>query len=1420
MAAYADDDFVKTVLNWPLEIFRAPLEIAIDQVPLPQMEVNVKQYYNNFLPFILEEARAIIAAGLEKIELLEKTQKYGKKKQKQKVSQDSLKLNEARAFQLVLKQEPRYPKNDGNPLSMRFVGAIPDEIEHGASMNVLLLKIRDKGLPEKKILALASENFNDARELFVKIIIPWEDYADYQNCFTEKARWSAHYLGSVISESRMYEACRIATDSLCVRQIARSMLPEPRFAVAFRERAQIPTLNLSQQKAVWAFLSAENGSVLLLQGPPGTGKTTTLVHLLKQVSLLQKRILVSAHSNKGVQVLASRAMEKLPDTPMVLVGVESKVPEALKPLFLDRWHEMIADHLSVDSCPLLEILAQGEFSKVKIPLHKILSDMSLHLKIAQEELNKFKLILNKAENGVNRNSPFSKQDFENVQALITKTEKEPYQPENWQNLLNQYITLQKKWRGVHKESLKKHLLNYAHVVFVTLISSGRESLLEMNDIDFLLVDEAAQSVEAATLVPMRYGPKKVLLVGDTKQLPATVISEILDDNLAPRKLKHYKRSMMWRLIEENQQPNLMLTTQYRMHPHICQWPSMQYYSDRLITDPDILPMSPLSKRGITSRPYAIYQVQGSVVEEGHSICNHEEATYVVNIVRLIQAETKGSERSIGVITPYVAQKRLIMEKLKQGRNDLNRVDVNTVDGFQGDERDVIIISFARTHVSKFLEEFRRLNVAITRPKFCLIILGSPKLVSGDIAELIQDANKRGVLYSQFELTSILNSRQVLEEKQYNSAKMDLEARAWKGDAEDQFLYAKDIERADKQLSMTWIRRAAENGHSEAQYCMSQFYCSAVSGETKDVFLSASWLQKSAWQGFAPAQHTFGANLLSGTIFAQNIQLGISWCERAAVQDFLEAILLLARHYEEGRIVLKNEMQAIQYYRQAAELNCEEGMLRLAELLSGGHEKNKREAVKWYRELAERKRPNAYYPLAHLLANVLNQQNEALRWYLKAADSGHVEAQYEVGLRFKEGSYGCTVDRDKATFYFKKAAIGGHLEGQFSYALCLKESMRVAQDRIDATHFFKMAADRGHIEAQYQYAQLKEKDSPQDASRYYKKAADSRHIEAQYRFAMLQEKIAPQIAYEYYKKAATKNHKLAQYACIRYQLKYQCDLEQCLYFCELLQNEKDFSFQFVLARLLDSGIAGKTDKKTAYSCYEIASKRGHQLALYYMAVLLEQGVELEIERNINLAIEYYRACPSDYFYARLRLAFLLLENKDPNSEIEIQKLLKSYCEEYVDNKYRFLHGIEQSLEKAIDRKFNKVDREEKAIQTNCVEIHFYLGIIFEKGKGVKIDVERALFHYQCAALSIPDADYRMGYIYEFGEGGRVRDVATARVYYQRAADKGYEPAAERLSWTYAFFSTFSDIPDEALSANKAPGANGTPSATQEKNCLVM
>lgn len=782
----ADFDFVQHVLSWQIkELLKYLNDFASDAEALSIRYADVNSYFRSFLPYILEEARATVAEGLE-----------------------SLNHKQRQYFSLTLSQTLRHlPKNQGNPSKLLFQGRIPKEHEHSTTMNVLFLR-HPKG--NINLLALASGN-PDSRELSAKVILFDGTFTHNRPLFERGQRWQAGYLGSVVTHERMYRACSREGALTVIKEIYSAQLQSvagledredsasaygySRFSIPSRvSQSTLPGhLNSSQRKASQSFLDRRTG-VQLLQGPPGTGKTTTIVALLKALCEKRERTLVSAPSNKAVQVLAERFLRDYPDSPVVLAGVESKVPQHLRSIFLHTWRADSLSQLSKVTNILLQVqnIQPGKkqtWQSIQKSILRKLANLPNALKQVQHQVEKYDIhcgtyfnaaqvqsVLKEIERIIQEisaydssrqassiyayGSPYLPARSQSVSVSATSNE-EDKSKQFCQTVSGSLIRVKANFDRIHKalsdsnkDDVEKKLLASSQVIFATLSVCGRFQMIEgIGQVDALVVDEAGQSVEAETLIALQHNPTKVLLVGDTKQLPATVISEYAEE-------RHFGWSMMWRLAEESKQPMMMLQEQYRMHPDICRWPSNQYYEGRLVTAPHL---NTKPKDGLfSSRMF--YDVRGKEVSQGHSKQNEQEANYVISTIRGIRKTDQVSR--IGVITFYAAQVSLLNTLIKQN-NCGSHVHVSTVDGFQGDEREIIIISCVRAKPGAigFLSDFRRLNVAITRPKNTLIILGNCqalKSVESDVKKIIMDCQAHRQLFTEQNLRDQLGMPSIVQ----------------------------------------------------------------------------------------------------------------------------------------------------------------------------------------------------------------------------------------------------------------------------------------------------------------------------------------------------------------------------------------------------------------------------------------------------------------------------------------------------------------------------------------------------------------------------------------------------------------------------------------------------------------------------------
>eukprot|EP01133_Synstelium_polycarpum_P013391 gene13391-15756_t len=271
-------------------------------------------------------------------------------------------------------------------------------------------------------------------------------------------------------------------------------------------------------------------------------------------------------------------------------------------------------------------------------------------------------------------------------------------------------------------SIRSYVLDEADIIATTLSFSGSSMLTKMAGFDIVIIDEAAQAVETSTLVPIQHKCKKIVLVGDPKQLPATIISPLAIKN-------SYDQSLFQRL-QERRTPH-MLTTQYRMHSAIRVFPSRHFYADLLNDGPNIPARAMHYHANPFFGPLVFYDLPFSVEAKpgGGSVFNEDEcrmAFYLYQHILKTYPDEDFSGR-VGIISPYRQQVLSLREYFK----NYPGISIDTVDGFQGREREIIIFSCVRAPSEKgssigFLADVRRMNVALTRPRSSLLIIGNSK----------------------------------------------------------------------------------------------------------------------------------------------------------------------------------------------------------------------------------------------------------------------------------------------------------------------------------------------------------------------------------------------------------------------------------------------------------------------------------------------------------------------------------------------------------------------------------------------------------------------------------------------------------------------------------------------------------------------
>lgn len=275
------------------------------------------------------------------------------------------------------------------------------------------------------------------------------------------------------------------------------------------------------------------------------------------------------------------------------------------------------------------------------------------------------------------------------------------------------------------------ILSKAQVICTTAIGAGSPKLKGMK-FSAVLFDEATQATEPEAIVPLIHGIKQVIMVGDHKQLGPVVLCKKAAN-------AGFNRSLFERLIDCGERPH-RLQVQYRMHPCLSEFPSTSFYDGSLqngITSEDRLRLNMDFPWPDKENPMFFLSCIGSeeISSSGTSFLNRIEANSCEKIVtRLLKGMVLPDQ--IGVITPYDGQRAYIQSHMQMAgplKKELYKeVEIASVDAFQGREKDYIILSCVRSNDGQgigFLSDERRLNVALTRAKYGLIILGNPKLLS-------------------------------------------------------------------------------------------------------------------------------------------------------------------------------------------------------------------------------------------------------------------------------------------------------------------------------------------------------------------------------------------------------------------------------------------------------------------------------------------------------------------------------------------------------------------------------------------------------------------------------------------------------------------------------------------------------------------
>ena len=458
------------------------------------------------------------------------------------------------------------------------------------------------------------------------------------------------------------------------------------------EPMKFPWLNPTQERAVNEVLWAKD--VAIVHGPPGTGKTTTLVEAINETLMRESQVLVCAQSNMAVDWISEKLVDR--GINVLRIGNPTRVNDKMLGFTYERRFESHPDYPQLWA------------------IRKAIRELRKNRKKGSENYH---------------------QKMERLKSRAAEIE----------------------------IRINSELFGEARVIACTLVGSAHR-LLEGMKFGTLFIDEAAQALEAACWIPMRRA-SRVILAGDHCQLPPTVKSiAALRAGLG--------KTLMERIAENKPEVVTLLKIQYRMNDEIMRFSSDWFYGGKVESAPQIKYRSVLDydhpitwidtgeeseERRVKSEEFNSSSddaSEESEEQENSSLFTHHSSLYKEQFVgesfgRINKAEAEltlltlaeyftkiGKQRvlsesiDVGIISPYRAQVQYLKKLIKKYeffKPYRRLISVNTVDGFQGQERDVILISLVRSNDEGqigFLKDLRRMNVAMTRARMKLIILGN------------------------------------------------------------------------------------------------------------------------------------------------------------------------------------------------------------------------------------------------------------------------------------------------------------------------------------------------------------------------------------------------------------------------------------------------------------------------------------------------------------------------------------------------------------------------------------------------------------------------------------------------------------------------------------------------------------------------
>lgn len=501
-------------------------------------------------------------------------------------------------------------------------------------------------------------------------------------------------------------------------------------------------LDLSQQAAVKKALNSE--SLSIIQGPPGTGKTNVVIEIIRQIlkenqknpELPERKILLVSQSHPAVDKMLDDLIEQAPARPnLIRIGRDENLSSSIKEEYglayvKDKWITDVR-------------------SKCKNVSQQICSEMQISM---DDFINYYKEF-EKTRIKDNDLSVINQELIHNMQMKTDSPKKEK---------LRKILEIQQQWieQLPQCKEVELYIIKSTTIIAGTCTGFISNPVIREVDFDYVIIDEAAKATFPELAVSFNKA-NKIIMVGDHKQLPPVLDTDIINKNRQVLDSRSLSEGIFEKLYEAFPNENKhRLTVQYRMHPAIGTLISHVFYDD------DIQNGIEKEKRSIDIASYsniAIEWISTSLYSKKErfetELGTHPKKTYrndlEVRIIRerlaYLDSQLK-KKTKIAVITAYSAQKYVLSNMVRQQSYTNLDVEVDTVDAFQGSQKEIIIYSTVRSSDNSkigFLRSEARLNVAFSRAQSLLIIVGDDKFLNNrnipqnkfpDIIEYIQKNN--------------------------------------------------------------------------------------------------------------------------------------------------------------------------------------------------------------------------------------------------------------------------------------------------------------------------------------------------------------------------------------------------------------------------------------------------------------------------------------------------------------------------------------------------------------------------------------------------------------------------------------------------------------------------------------------------------